>query len=126
MTYAAGESVALYLDVLPAAVVPLPPGVPTGLKLRAVVTERMLSVLWQGAADIGRVDVDMTPEQTAGVALQPWQVGDYTITVAGGCGCGVSRLQRFSVFPEVTLLNLRRASRPAEIYGVPPQRWDRV
>ena len=120
--YEPGDSVLLRCDLFPARISPLPPGVPEGQKLRVVVTERALTVL----SALGRVDIEFTPEETAGVNYTGGVVGNYEIARAGGCGCGAKALSSINPWPGVHYVQPGRVSKTSSAYGVPPTRWSRT
>ena len=119
--YAPGDSVLLRCDLFPARISPLPAGVPEGQKIRVVVTERALTVL----SSVGRVDIEMTPEETAGVTYIGGMAGAYQVSRAGGCGCGAKALSGINPWPGVTYVQPGRVSKTSSAYGVPPTRWSR-
>jgi hypothetical protein len=117
--YEPGERVEAIADIFPAKLVPLPPGVPSGVKIRAVVTERCLSIAWQ----IGRTgplstkEFGMEPAQTAGTTWRGGWVGPYELIRGKGCACRGSSpaVSNWRPFPDQNLVTRR----PARIPGVP-------
>lgn len=125
--YQPGDATALYADILPARIEPLPPGVPSNAKLRIIVTSKALTIGWQSGRDIERVDIPLTEEPTGGdggIQFRGGTVAGYTITKSGSCACGATRLQGWRAWPELTFTT--QPSRPARVYGIPPQRFSRA
>lgn len=128
--YQPGETIKIHTDLFPSTVTPLPPGVPTGRMLRTIITERALTVMWQSPSGlpIGRVDIELTPEQTAGASFAGGTAGGYVVQRAGGCGCKGKVVKAQNPFPQN---KLQQAPRQAlgvtqTPYGVPPNtRWGR-
>jgi len=119
--YAPGETVEIYTDLMPSSVIPLPPGVPHGRMLRTLVTARALTVMWQSpAGEVGRIDLEMTAEQTAGASYTGGTVGEYQVGRAGGCGCQGKRVKAATPFPDNRLTPAPRAKQAERTYGVPP------
>jgi hypothetical protein len=125
VTYPAGATVPLYCDIVNARVEPLPPGVPVGVKLRVVVTQLALTVLWQTpTGEIGRVDVPMSEDDTRRATYVGGLVGPYMVSSGGGCSsCGSAALNRFVPFPNTDYV-MRLPE--GQVYGVPPARWERA
>ena len=128
--YAPGETVRIYTDLHPAAVSPRPAGVPNGVKLRAVVTERALTLLWQTGSgpsgpSISRMDIPMTDEQTRFASYLGGNVGEYNVVRGSGCSCGGRAVRGYSPFPGVNLVQATGSAASARPYGVPPQRYAR-
>lgn len=121
-----------YFDIMNATITPLPPGVPGGVRLRAVGTDQGLTVMWLtgGQGAYGRVDLPLTEEDMAGANFEGGQVGPYTVTRNPNAGCGTchggSALMQIPPFPRAEFL---QRMPPGQIYGVPPQqtitRWYR-
>jgi hypothetical protein len=125
--YTQGEQVPLHTDLFPAQISPRPPGVPSGVKLRAVVTARALTVMWPAAqGGVGRLDIPMTPEQTAGATYMGGSVGAYQLSRAGGCGCGARAVRSVQPFPGVAYVQQPREKLAPRQYGVPPARYTRT
>jgi hypothetical protein len=126
--YAPGSTVEVLADIFPARIVPLPPGAPAGVKLRAVVTERALSIAWQigTAGSVSVLDIPLEPEQVSTVTFRGGQVGSYLLLKGKGCSCrGASpKVQRWRPFPLVTL-KARRTRTPG-VPGTAPVRYTRV
>lgn len=131
--YEPGEHPVRWADIMPAQVTPRPDGVPSGSKLRVIVTERYLTILWQSGAGptgpiIGRLDIEVDPEQTNG-DYRSGQAGEYAYSKAGGCGCGANALKGFQAFPGITFTEPAREARTesrARTYGLPSQRYSRT
>jgi hypothetical protein len=94
--------------------------------LRTLVTERALTVMWQSPTGlpIGRVDIEMTRDQTANATFAGGQVGEYMVQRAGGCGCRGKSVKAAKPFPENRLIQVSTQAVP-QTYGVPPTRWER-
>lgn len=124
--YEPGEAIKIHTDLFPSTVTPLPEGVPTGRMIRTLITERALTVMWQSPTGlpIGRVDIELTPEQTAGATFNGGQVGEYMVQRAGGCGCRGKIVTAAKPFPENSLVQVSRREQGNQqaSYGVPPQR----
>lgn len=126
MSYEPGTPIKIYMDTLPANITPLPDGVPAGYKLRIVVTESMITVLWLTGTQVGRFDIEVPEDQLAGFSYTGGQAGEYFIAQAGGCGCGMALLKSYRPFPSNTYV--QSSNRPQTEYGVPPvrpARWSR-
>lgn len=129
MTYLTGERVPLYLDLLPANITPLPDGVPADAVKRIVVTERMLTILWPSptGGPPPRVDIEMTPEDTAEVGWNGGLVGGYTVSQGKGCGCrGGGALRSVEVFPNIVVLRQVRPGVTVPYGTIPPRRYTRL
>lgn len=125
--YEPGEQVSIHTDLFPAQIIPRPDGVPSGPKLRVVITERALTVLWAGPdGTVGRWDVELTEEQTADATFNGGKVGGYTVAKAGGCGCGSKAARSVDPFPGVIYVQVPRTKSAVKTYGVPPDRYQRV
>ena len=124
--YQPGEAVKIHTDLFPSRVSPLPPGVPTNRMIRTVITERALTVMWQSPQGVptGRVDIEMTPEQTMGAAFNGGQVGDYFVERAGGCGCRGKAVKAVNPFPKNNLVQVPRRDQAVrnQPIGVPLNR----
>lgn len=131
--YTVGESVQLHADIYPGFVHPLPSGVPgTGTRKRVVVTERCLTIGWSAGGVVQRVDIEMTPEQTAGTTLRGGTAGEYEIGRDHGCGsCGSGAIKNWRPWPGIVYVDVPRMDRAArEIqrnssYGLPSHRYTR-
>lgn len=111
--FSAGDSTTVLTDLFPGAVNPLPPGVPVGVKLRVIVTAASLTCAWLAGREglqpiIGRVDIALSPEDTAGVTHLGGQVGEYKVERGAGCSCGAAGLKNWQPFPGVILLGATR------------------
>jgi len=120
-----GDVTTVLCDLFPGLVTPLPEGVPPGMKIRVIVTQHSLTCAWlagrQGLEPIiGRVDIPLTPEETAGVTHLGGQAGAYHITRGPGCSCGAAGLKNWQPFPNVTLVGSTRYRAPAN-----PDRFSR-
>lgn len=113
MLYEPGETVVLIADVMPASITPIPPEIPRrrdgtvqpGLMYRILITERGLTIAWQGGGQVQRVDIPMPPEATETATFRGGLVGDYTVKQAGGCLCKIRLLQAWDqsqIFPGTT------------------------
>lgn len=124
--YEAGDSAILYADVVPAHIEPHPEGVPGHVKLRAVVTDKALTVLWLAPAGaVERLDIPLAEGAISeNMTYRGGTVAGYNISKNGGCACGQSRLLGYKPWPGVTIVNHVRRS--PQIYGVPPTRYTRV
>lgn len=121
--YQPGEVVPIYADLFPTAIDPMPEGIPKGVKLRAVCTERCLTLLWAVAGGIGRVDVALTPEDTKTVSHLGGQAGPYHFARGGGCNCGGATVRGYNPWPGVQLDSQgRRDGTTGSTYGLPSNR----
>lgn len=116
--------VAFYFDITNARIEPLPDGVPTGLRLRAVGTDLGLTVLWLsgGQGAFGRVDIPLSVEQMAGANYEGGQVGPYQVSrSSSGCSScnGGSALMQIVPFPDTQFI---QRMPPGQVYGVPSSR----
>ena len=107
--YEAGAPVGVLADIFPAKVTPLPPGVPATLKLRAIITERALTVAWTTGRDaagpvIERVDIESAYVNAnyLGGTVDIYAVGKGT-----GCACGAGGLKSWSPFPNNPIVAAR-------------------
>lgn len=86
------------VDIFPAEVHPLPPGVPERTRLRALTAGGRVVLAWS-SADGTEVHHAEVPEPTEGEAVSlayyGGTYGQYQITRGGGCGCGYSALKRW-------------------------------
>lgn len=128
--YQPGETIKIHTDLFPSQVNPLPPGVPSGRMIRTIITERALTVMWQSPQGhpVGRVDIELTPEQTAGASFAGGTVGEYVVQRAGGCGCRGKVVKAVNPFPQNKLQQAPRLDQGVtqQPYGVPPNtRWAR-
>lgn len=125
--YTEGDTVQLHMDLYPAYVHPVPPGVPDhGIRKRVVVTERCLTIGWAVAGVVQRVDIPMTTEQTSTVTLRGGKAGDYELGQDKGCGsCGSGAIKNWKPWPGVIMSQVpRRELAQAELrrnsgYGLP-------
>lgn len=132
--YTRGDVVELHADLFPAFIHPTPPGVPAeGVKRRVLVTERCLSIGWAVGGYVQRVDIPMTPEQTADVTFRGGQVGPYEIGTDKGCGsCGSGLIKNYKFWPGVVLKTVPRtdvaaaATKNDKTYGLPSVRYQRT
>lgn len=135
--YKSGEIATLHADLYPALITPQPEGIPRGVKLRAVITGRGITLAWQNGSGprgpvIHRMDIPMTPVETAGASFRGGQVGQYAVVQGGGCSCGARAVRNWAPFPGVSyqqiprqeLANQQLAS-GRSTYGVPPARYTR-
>lgn len=121
--YSPGEVVPIYADLYPAAVNPIPEGVPRGVKLRAVCTERALTLMWQlGSDQVGRLDLVMTPEDTQYVSHLGGTAGGYQFARGGGCNCGGKSVRGLNPWPGVQLSSQGRRDGVDSTYGLPSNR----
>lgn len=116
--YEPGENVQVIADVFPAQITPLPDGVPTGVKLRAVIAAESLTIAWSGGRGpngpiVHRWDERMTAEQTEAATYRGGQVGDYTVSRAQGCACGSNGLKNWNPFEGNNIVVLQRLSSAA-------------
>jgi hypothetical protein len=130
--YAPGEVVTRYCDLtwanIAAADGSRPPGVPN-TRLRVIVTSRLITVVWAGAGGQvtaeSRLDIDVTEAETAGTSFRGGVVGDWTVSLVAGCGCGGAKIKGYDPFPGVVLVPDPNSAQPVMPYGVPPLRWSR-
>ena len=117
--YEPGERVEVLADIYPAKLIPLPKGVPSGVKVRAVVTELHLSLAWQVGVKgkLSTLEIPMSLGQTAAVTWRGGQVGPYELVRGKGCACrgSSSKVQSWDPFPDQVLV----MRRPVRIPGVP-------
>lgn len=133
--YEPGESVIRYCDIFPATVAPWEAPLPVqrngeaqSVMLRAIVTERYLTVGYQFGQTIYRVDIDIDPADAAGVSYLGGQVGKWTVGRRGGCRCNANKLAGWDPFPGVQLSSPARIV-PAALnpsYGLPSPRYSRT
>lgn len=110
-----GETTTVLCDLFPGLVTPPLDGVPSGAKLRVIVTRDSLTCAWHAGRQglepiIGRVDIPLTDAETAGVNHLGGQAGPYTITRGPGCSCGAAGLKNWQPFPDVRLVGATRYS----------------
>lgn len=121
--YQPGEVVPIFADLYPAAINPVPAGVPRGVKLRAVCTERCLTLLWQLASNqVGRLDLPMTPAQTIGISHLGGNAGGFQFARGGGCNCGGKSVRGLNPWPDVQLSSQGRRDGVDSTYGLPSNR----
>jgi len=123
--YQPGEVVPVYADIYPCAIDPVPAGVPRGVKLRAVCTERCLTLMWQlGSTGVGRLDLPMTPAQTISINHLGGNAGGFHFARGGGCNCGGKAIRGVSPWPGVQLdsQGRRDANGVPSTYGLPSNR----
>lgn len=134
--YASGEVAALHADLFPAAISPMPEGIPKGVKLRAIITERGLTLAWQNGSGprgpiIHRMDIPMTLAETAGASFRGGVVGTYNVVQGGGCNCGARAVRNWAPFPGATYKQIPRQEMAVQQtgghshHGVPPARYSR-
>lgn len=102
--YEPGEQVPLFCDIFPSSVTPSPPGWPTGVKVRTIVSQRCMTLAWQAGginAPIQRIDLPMTVEDTAETTFRGGVVGTYTVAQASGCRCNGRAVLGWEPFPGV-------------------------
>lgn len=133
--YEPGESVIRYADIFPATVTPWKAPLPVrqdgeaqSVMLRAIVTERLLTIGWQSGQNIYRVDLEMMPEQTAGTSLQGGQVGEWMVGRRGGCRCNARLLSGWDPFPGVIFTGPATlvVSQGDSTWGLIPPRYSRA
>lgn len=124
--YQPGEVVPIYADIYPCAIDPVPAGVPKGTKLRAVCTERCLTLMWQIGSTVGRVDVEMTPQDTQFVSHLGGNAGGYHFARGGGCNCGGATVRGVNPWPGVQLDSQGRREGLPSTYGLPSNRPTRT
>lgn len=137
--YEQGEQVNRYADLWVGDIHPLPPGVPSGSKLRIIITERFITLGWQEGTGVKRMDIaidgeDLSQVTYAGTAPGTTLAG-YEIKRAQKCStCGAKRAQSFNFFPgvvfvEVIRRDLEREQRVAagrQMTGLPSIRYTRT
>ena len=131
--YETNQPIPLHADIFPATIRPIPDGVPVDasgipvVKVRAVITERALTVAWEWVGSVQSLDIPMTPEQTAKAHFRGGTVGPYEVSMAAGCGCGAARLKNWRPFPGHSFTQLPRTElgNDGVPYGVPPPRYSR-
>lgn len=107
--YQPGDSTSVLTDLFPAAISPRPVEVPSGAKIRVIITTGCLTVAWLAGREgmtpiIGRVDIPLAPEDTVGVNHLGGQAGAYLVERGPGCSCGAAGLKNWQPYPDVTLL----------------------
>lgn len=109
MIYQPGQRAAVYADIYPATITPLPAGVPanSSIKLRAIITERALTIGWSVGTKVERVDIEMDTEEIAPyVSYHGGVVGGYNVQRRGGCpSCGARVIKSWNPFPGVFLVS---------------------
>lgn len=130
--YEPGEIVKRYCSIFPATVAPWQAPLPVrpedqgnqALMLRAIVTERYLTVGWQVGQNVYRVDIDIDPEQAAAVTNIGGQVGEWTVGRRSGCRCNANLLSGWDPFPGVFVEDAGNTVPPAQRagYGLIPSR----
>lgn len=134
--YQPGDSVELYADIFPAAVVPLPPGVPRNTKMRVLCTRDYVSFAWQIGGTVQRLDVEADPEETKTVTFSGGSAAGYEFGRNNQCAsCGAKKAASFVFFPGViyiqtldeNLAKERAKQAPArrEMTGLVPTRYSR-
>jgi hypothetical protein len=134
--YPPGTEVILFCDQFPSTVTPRPDGVPSGVKLRTLVTKTAdtpgyLTIGWQTGSLINRVDIELSEGDTDGVTYRGGQVGGYTVEQANVCRCGAKKVTAWKPFPGVTYQQQARmervaAMRAARTPGLPSPRYSRT
>lgn len=138
--YSPGETVIRYCDIFPATVAPWAEPLPItrsgeaqSLMLRAIVTERLLTVGWQAGQNVYRLDIDIDPDQAASVGLQGGQIDTvdrhWIVGRRGGCRCNANLLAGWDPFPGVNLVPAAGANssvRDPATWGLVPPRYSRA
>lgn len=132
--YTQGDVVALHADIFPGFIHPEPEGVPgKGFRKRIIVTEKAITIGWAIGGQVYRVDIPMTPEQTATATLRGGTVGPYEIGRDAGCGsCGAGLIKNYKFWPGITTKTVPRsdlaaaALRADKNYGLPSTRYTRT
>lgn len=132
--YTRGDVVELHADIFPAFIHPTPSGVPEdGVRKRILVTEKAITIGWAVGGYVQRVDIPLTPEQTANATLRGGQVGPYEIGRDTGCGsCGSGLIKNYKFWPGITLKTVPRvdvaaaATKNDKTYGLPSVRYQRT
>lgn len=129
--YDPGENVEVFADIFPAQISPLPPGVPSGTKLRVIIAVESLTVAWSGGRGaagpiVHRWDERLTPEETAAANFKGGQVGNYTVSRGAGCACGAAGLKNWNPFEGNTIVALSRIAKTLDPNAPPgPTRYSR-
>lgn len=136
--YAPGETVIRYCTIFPATVAPWAPPLPItqsgeaqSLMLRAIVTERLLTIGWQSGQNVFRLDIDIDPLQAARIGLEGGQIDTperhWIVGRRGGCRCNANLLAGWDPFPGVNLIPAGNgAVRDPSTYGLIPPRYSRT
>lgn len=121
--YEPGETVTLVADIFPAAVTPLPPEIPKGVKLRAIISGKALTLAWQVGKQIHRYDKAITFDDLTGVSYRGGQVGPedtgHYVVQGNGCNCGARDVKNWDPYPGAVYEQDKREATP---YGVPSNR----
>lgn len=137
MLFQRGETAQLYADMFPGAINPRPAGIPSGVKLRVLLTNRGITLAWQEGSGpngpiIGRMDIPMESDQMLQANFRGGQVGEYMVSQGGGCNCGARAVRNWVPYPGVNYeSNPRHGLAAAQAgqsttYGVPPKRYSRL
>ena len=108
-----GSRVTIYTDLYPGVIEPVPEGVPSGRKLRVLVTDRAVTCAWLEGREglepiIGRIDVPLPVDQLAAATYMGGQIGPYLISRGEGCSCGAAGLKNWNPYPGVMLVQANR------------------
>lgn len=108
--YEPGETVHILASILPASIIPRPEGVPAQAKLRVILTTRSITVAWSAGTivnvpEIGRVDIELTPEESAAATSAGGTIGSYSVARGSGCPCGSAALKSWNPFPGCKIIN---------------------
>jgi hypothetical protein len=137
---APGDTVIRSCDIFPATVAPWAAPLPItrageaqSLMLRAVVTERLLTIGWQFGQNIGRLDIDIEPDQAFRIGLEGGQIDTperhWIVGRRGGCRCNANLLAGWEPFPGVNLVGATvpgSAVRDPATWGLPSPRYSRA
>jgi hypothetical protein len=137
MLFQRGETAQLYADIFPGAINPRPAGIPPGVKLRILLTDRGITVAWQEGSGpngpmIGRMDIPMEPNDMQHANFRGGQAGGYLVGQGGGCNCGSRAVRNWVPYPGVIYESNPRHTLASTLagqssaYGVPPKRYTRV
>lgn len=108
------SDVTLLADVFPAAVNPLPDGVPAGAKIRVIIATDRWVIAWSGGKNgtetiIHTVEMPLTEEESSRATYLGGVVaGKYTVSRGPGCSCGSAGLKNWTPWPESQLTVLHR------------------
>lgn len=132
-----GETAQLYADIFPGSIQPRPAGIPAGVKIRVILTNRGVTLAWQEGSGpqgpiIGRMDIPLDANAMLHANFRGGQVGTYLVSQGGGCNCGARAVRNWVPYPGVSYESNPRHElasangQPGKPYGVPPSRYTRV
>lgn len=107
--YQPGDTAIRYTDLWVGDITPLPAGIPSGSKLRIIITDRFLTIGWQEGSGVKRMDIDIEGEDLSQITYAGGAVAGYMVSRAAKCStCGAKRAQAFNFWPGVAFTDVVR------------------